>query len=261
MKPKILILTLLAVITGLLGAYLVWQRASTPASISKNLVIGTVAGYAPFVSMNAQGILEGFDIDVAHALAQQMNTPVEIRDLGSMTSLFMALEQGTIDMIIWGLSITQDRLKKVAMICYQGETTSSYPLIFWQTIPTGVHSMQDMQGRIVCVEPNSSQDAVLSKYTGIEKFSTERVDDALLNLQYGKAAAAFVEPAIAKKFKARYPEIQILEVPLALEDQVQGIGIAIKQNNTEFINKVQHAVNALKAQGTIDKLVAKWEIE
>lgn len=35
-------------------------------------IVGTAAGYAPFVSINQQGEYEGFDIDVANALAKQM---------------------------------------------------------------------------------------------------------------------------------------------------------------------------------------------
>ena len=60
-------------------------------------VVGTAAGYAPFVSINANGIYEGFDIDFAHALASTMNITLELKDFGSMTSLFLALSTKKID--------------------------------------------------------------------------------------------------------------------------------------------------------------------
>ena len=256
-------LKIIICVTALLamGGSFIWLKKSNLLQKDPNvLIVGTAAGYAPFVSINFQGEYEGFDIEVAHALAKQLGKQLILKDLGSMTSLFTALDQGSIDVIMWGISITPDRLKKVAMINYQGDITRSYPLIFWKVIPAGIQKISDMKGKTVCVEPASSQDAVLSKYAFINKFPTEKVDDALLNIQYGKVDAAFVEPAIAQKFKNKYPEIQILDVPLAPEDQVQGIGIVIKQNNTHLITQVQQAVATLKSTGSIAQLEQKWDI-
>jgi arginine transport system substrate-binding protein len=242
-----------------LGSFLLLKNLRSQRGDS-TFNVGVATGYAPFVSINAQGAYEGFDIDVANALTQKMGKALVLKDLGSMASLFMALNQGDIDAIIWGLSITQDRLKQVAMIRYQGETVTSYPLLFWQKIPAGVASINDMKGMTVCVEPASSQDAVLSRYPFITKKQTEKVDDALFDIQYSKAEAALVEPAIAKKFKNKYPEIQILDVPLAPEDQVQGIGIVIKKENTTLINQVQQAVDQLINTNVIKEYEKKWEL-
>lgn len=244
-------------LAGLIGGYLLLRKNKKDEN---SFIVGTATGYAPFASVNAQGEYEGFDIDVADALAHQMGKTLVIRDLGSMTSLFMALQQGSIDVIIWGLSITQERRNKIAMVRYQGDITKSYPLIFWQTTPADVKSIEDMKNKTVCVEPNSAQDTVLSKYLSIKKMPTEKVDDALLNIQYGKADAALVEPAIAKKFKKKYPHIQELEVPLEQEDQVFGIGIAIKPDNKKLIEQVEAAVQQLQAAGVIQQLENKWDI-
>lgn len=252
------IIITLGVIT--LGGLLILKKVNITQHDPNLFIVGTAAGYAPFVSINPQGEYEGFDIDVAHALAQQMGKKLILKDLGSMTSLFTALEQESIDVIIWGISITQDRLKKVAMIRYAGETTTAYQLIFWKTIPEKIQSISDMVGKTVCVEPTSAQDTVLTKYSFINKLPTEKVDDALLNIQYGKADAAFVEPAIAKKFKNKYPEIQILDIPLDSEDQVMGMGVVLKYNNAELTKQVEQAINLLKSQGTIRGLEEKWEI-
>ncbi len=251
---------LIAAVITLAGCYGIYTQLLTTDADNNIFVVGTVPDYAPFVSVNAQGEYEGFDIDVAKNIAQKLGKKLVLKDLGSMAPLFIALDQGSIDAIIWGLSITQSRLDKVAMIRYQGETVTSYPLIFWKEIPAGINGIQDMQGMTVCVEPASSQDTALSSYPFIIKKSTERVDDALLNIQYGKADAALVEPAIARKFQAKYPEIQILDMPLAPQDQVLGMGIAIKKENVSLIEQVQTAVDALQKEGVINILEKKWKI-
>lgn len=245
---------------SLIGSYLLFKKATLPSSQGDVFVVGTVGNYAPFVSVNAQGDYEGFDIDVANALAQQMGKTLVLKDLGSMAPLFIALEQGSIDAIIWGLSITKARLEKVAMVRYQGDDVNAYSLLFWKEIPQGITSIADMNGMTICVEPASSQEAVLNTYPNITKLSTERVDDALLMIQYGKAQAALVEPAIAAKFKNRFPETKILEVPLAEEFQVMGTGIAIKKENKKLIQQITDAIAQLQNQGMLRAFELKWGI-
>lgn len=254
---KIIIIALLIIF--IISIYIFFKKI-THEEKNNTFRIGTSADYAPWVSVSEQGEYEGFDIDVINEVAKKINKKLIIQDLGSMSALFLALEQGKIDVIIWGISITQDRLKQLAMVRYQGDTITSFPLIFWQKIPTNIKSINDMKDMTVCVEPSSSQDTVLSKYDFINKKFTEKVDDALLNIQYGKADAALVEPAIAKKFKNKYPEIQMLDVPLAIENQVYGVGICIKKNNTELINQIQQAINDLNKEGFIKKFESKWDI-
>ena len=251
------IVGILLVLVGVI-AYFATQRNSSRDE--SQLIVGIAAGYAPFVSINQLGEYEGFDIDVAHALADTLGKKLVLKDLGSMTSLFMALDQNKIDVIAWGLSITQERLEKVVMIHYQGAITNSYPLIFWKQIPEGITTLEDMRNKTICVEPTSAQDTVLHKYPAINKLSTEKVDDALLNIQYGKADAAFVEPAIAKKFKNKYEEIQIVDMPLDAHDHAQGVGLVVKQTNVALTNQLESAVATLKSTGVIEQLEKKWDI-
>ena len=248
-----------ALLLAMAGGYLIFKSADLRDD--NQLVVGMATGYAPFVSVNPQGEYEGFDIDFAQALAKQLGKQLVLQDLGAMSGLFTALNQGKIDAVIWGMSITSERLQKVAMVHYQGASTRAYPLIFWQTIPAGVSMIADLQGATVCVEPNSAQEVVLDRYPAINKLPVEKVDDALLNIQYGKAVAALVEPAIAKKFKNKYPQIQILDVPLTPTEQEQGMGIVIKPDNLKLIAQVQQAVQVLKANGVIAQLAQKWDLE
>lgn len=243
----------------LLGSMRWYQKFSAgQKSEQATLIVGTASGYAPFVSVDGNGRYEGFDIDVAHALAKQMGKQLVIKDLGSMVALFTALEQGSIDLIMWGISITKPRLEKVAMVHYQGQTVDNRVLLFWNQVPTGVATLSDMKGKTVCVEPLSSEEAILDQYEGIQHVAVDKIDDALLNIQYGKCDAAFVEPTIARKFAQKYSEIKQLVVALEPDQYVQGNGIVIKQGNAELIESVHSAVDVLKTSGIIAQLEAKW---
>ncbi len=243
-----------------LSAVLLWQRL-TVVDESDVLTVGIAAGYAPWVSMNEQGEYAGFDIDVIKAVAKLMNKKLKLEDLGSMTSLLMALDQGSIDAVIWGMSMTKERRARYTMIHYQGEAITTYPLLFWKTIPKGVTRLEDMKGKVVCVEPSSAQFTILKKYDGIEQMPTERVDDALLALQYGKADAAFVEQAIAQKFMRKNPELKKIDIPLAQSDQELGVGIMLQKAKKELAEKMTAAVELLKKSGTIQAYEKKWGLE
>jgi len=257
---KVIKYLLLVIVCILAGSFYFFSTKSKSKKDGTTLVVGTAAGYAPWVSINAQGDYEGFDIDVINAVANTMNKKLVLQDLGSMSALLMALDQNKIDAIIWGMSITQDRLERMAMVRYQGDTVKSFPLLFWGKIPNNIITINDMKNMTVCVEPSSSQDTVLSNYPFINTMPVEKIDDALLNIQYGKADAAFVEPAIAKKFKNKYPEIQSLDVPLAPENQEFGVGICIRPADKELIKGVQNAVDALLQNNVIQEFEAKWDI-
>lgn len=257
MNKKIVSLALMVGIVSLF--YRAYNRQESQKD--QPLIIGIAAGYAPYISINEQGQYEGFDIDIADALATTLNKKIELKDLGSMAPLMIALEQGSIDMIIWGLTITQERLQKLAMVHYQGQNKTTNPLAFWKTIPDNFKTLDDAKDLIISVEPTSFQADILANYPEIITLATEKVDDALLNIQYGKSAAALLDPEIAKKFKAKYPEIQIVNVPLKESEQALGIGIAIKKNNEKLINEVSRAIDKLKQNGLLKELEMKWNIQ
>lgn len=245
-----------------LGSMYIYRTSPTSMQgDSQSLTVGIAAGYAPYISINGQGDYEGFDIDVAQALAAKLNKKLILKDVGSMAPLMIALDQGSVDIAMWGLTITKDRLHKLAMVHYQGAEKKSNPMVFWQNIPNNIQTLDDMKGMTVCIEPTSFQSDVIARYPDIRLLPTEKVDDALLNIRYGKADAAFIDPEIAKKFKAKYPEIQIMDMPLADDEQALGIGIAIKQDNGAMIKKITGAIELLKAEGTMNMLEKKWSMQ
>lgn len=256
-KTKLYLVVVL--ISSIFMGYFICTNYCTEADCDA-FVVGMAAGYAPFVSINAEGEYEGFDIDVAHALADRMCKKLILKDLGSMPSLLIALQQGSIDAIIWGMSITKERLKKFSMVHYQGNPQTVQPVLFWEKIPDGIQSLADLNNMTVCVEPSSSQSALVERYKNITVLPVERVDDALLHLRYGRAVAAVVEPAVAKKFQARCPEIKVIEHSLLPEDHVMGTGIMMNRENTELVSLVQKEVDALKAIGFFNECERKWGI-
>lgn len=222
-------------------------------------VVGTTSGYAPYVSLNLQGDYEGFDIDVAKEIAKKLKRRLVIKDFGSMPGLMLGLKQGKADALIWAISITEERKKAMDMIYYQGEKESELTLVFWKKIPEGIRSFADLaEGLALSVEAGSFQESVLKKYPTINLKNLSLISDAILALKYGKVAAASIDHSLFATLKKQYPELEKLNVPLALEDCSQGMGVCISRSRPELTAQVEKAVAELRAEGTMGNLEKKW---
>ena len=243
-------------ILAFFAACLAWMPLS-----AKDFVVGTATGYAPFVSLDEKGNYVGFDIDIAKELSKKLNRNLVIKDLGSVPSLFLALKQNKIDVIIWAISITQERQKQMDMVYYQGQKVTSLPLLFWKKIPDGVVKVEDISPKqIICVEAGSFQESVLQKVPGINLKQVDKVMDAVLEIKYGKAQATMIDPGLVFTICQQFPEIQLLNIPLPPSEQSLGNGICINKDNQLLSQQVQQAVAELQSEGTIGALEKQYNL-
>lgn len=227
-------------------------------AVQEPLVVGTTSGYAPYVSINLQGKYEGFDIDLAEQLAARLNRKLVIKDCGSMPGLMLALKQGKVDVLIWAVSITEERLKSLEMVYYQGEQVTKLPIFFWKEIPEGIKSLEDLKG--VCVEGGSFQEDVLKGVSGLELRFVDKIDDAIMAVKYGKSTAGTIDTSLLPRIKAQYPDIKVLELPIPGDKQSLGNGICISKNRQELTAQVKQAVKELTNEGKVAELEKKWKM-
>jgi len=232
----------------LLLCCMVMAACSTQKTDSK-LVMGTEATFPPYMSVNAKGELEGFDVDVAQALGQKLGKEIVFKDLG-FDALILALKKGKVDGIIGGISISPSRLKEIAMLPYQGDPVTSYSLLSWK-------KKGDPSGLTV-VQAGTIQEAYLLEKGMPTKSLPGNGVDLVMELKYGKADNALIEPKVAAPLVARFDELQEEPILLAEEDWVLGNGIGIRKENTALIEAISVALEELKAEGRLDELNQKW---
>ena len=77
------------------------------------LVIGTEPEFPPFESKDENGNYVGFDMDMARELAKDLGVKLRIEEM-SWDSLPAALSTGKIDLIVSGMTITEERAESRA---------------------------------------------------------------------------------------------------------------------------------------------------
>lgn len=255
------IFTCIALTVSLFSAACV--HAAEPKKEAEKFVVGMTSGYAPYVSLNAKGEYEGFDIDVANLIAQKINRKLVLQDLGTMPSLIMALKTKKINSIIWAVSITEARKKEMDMIYYQGEKTTEIPFIFWKEVPKEVVKIDDMvklaKGSIG-VEAGSYQDAVLQQYPDLKVKFLDKITDGIMEVKYGKSFATVVDYSLLPRIQEQYPEIKVLHLPLPPSQQSLGYGICINKDDQKLSQEVNKAVEELRAEGKLAELEQKWNL-
>lgn len=237
--------------------------AKTAPLVKEPLIIGTTSGYAPYVSLSTEGKYEGFDIDVAELLGQKLSRKVIIKDCGSMPSLMLALKQKKIDLLIWAVSITEERMKTINMVYYQGEQTTTLPILFWKTIPEGIQTLNDLTQdpkRSISIESGSFQESILKGYSNAVLKYVDKIDDVIMELKYGKSLCGTLDSSLLPRLLAKHPELKVLNLPIPEDKQSLGNGICIRKDNPELTAQIKQAISELIEEGKIEELKKKWNL-
>ena len=228
---------------------------SNNAPDPKMLVLGTDPTYPPYESISADGQCEGFDIDVAKAIAKKLNKTLVIKQFG-FTALILALKQNKVDLVLAGMSITPSRTKEIDMLPYQGEPLTSLYLAFWGEKPSRAPSLTDLD--TIAVMIGTFEENHLRKTPQITCKSLENTTEILLDLQYKKSEAPLFEPKVAMLLQKKFPELQLIEVPLEEKDWSIGKGIGMNKTNSLLIEQVRLSLEELREDGTLQQLEQKW---
>lgn len=224
--------------------------------------IGTNANFPPYESMDKNGQVVGFDVDVGRAIGKILGREVVFKEF-DFDALILALNKGQIDVIMSGMSITESRQKEIAMVPYQGEPLTDLSLLFWEVIPENVTTFADVKR--VALEKNLAVTVQAGHF--LEEFlKGESIPlkplvgppEQILDIKYRKSFAAAVDTTVGKKLSSEHAGLKNLVLPLPKEKWDLGNGIGIKKSRTELIADISRAVDELKKNGTLDQLKQKW---
>jgi polar amino acid transport system substrate-binding protein len=263
---KVLLATILALIFFAGCAQMQQSTSGTSASpvldriqSRGELVVGTMGNMPPLNMTSKDGEIFGLEPDLARLLAEAMDVKVKFVTK-PFNELLPALQNGEVDMVLSGMTITPERNRKVAFIGPYFISGKAF-LTKEKTIAYAdeAEDVNNPNTKIVALKGSTSQafaEAFLDKAT---LFTTGTYDEAVDMVLQDKAHAMIADYPICIVSVFRYPEAGLLSVVTQLT--YEPIGIAIPANDPLLMNWTRNALDNIEGGGILDELKLKWFAE
>ena len=121
-----------------------------------------------------------------------------------------------------------------------------------------VFSVDDLSGKKIGVQLGTTGDTLVSDYeedgsgTVVERYN--KGNDAILALKQGKIDAVVIDVQPAQSFVKTNSELMILDEEFVTEDYA----MCISKNKPELKASINEALNVIKANGTLDKIIDNY---
>ncbi len=219
------------------------------------LIMSTNAAFPPYEMTNDAGEFEGIDIEIAQAIADKLGLELRIDDM-DFDSALLAAQTGKSDMVMAGVSVTEDRL--VNLDFSESYATGIQVVIVPED--SDIESIDDLTGKMIGVQRGTTGDLYCSDTVENGGFGAENVtpyDNGLIavqNLINGQVDCVVIDNAPAQEFVAANPGLKILDTEYVNEDYA----IGVKKGNTQMLDAINGALAELKADGTIQSIIDKY---
>ncbi len=241
------------------AAALVLSVGAASAQDKMQLKIGTEGAYPPFNNLTSDGKLEGFDIDIARALCEEMNAECEFVTQ-DWDGIIPALQAGKFDAIIASMSITPERMEKVD---FTNKYYNTPPAIAApkDTDIAGV-TKEDLAGKTVGVQGSTTHFNYSEQtYTDSEIRAYPTAQEYQLDLANGRLDAVNDDVSVLQEWLDS-PEGECCKLvgtvtPVA-EIHGPGAGIAVRKGETELVEKFNAAIDAIRASGKYKEINDKY---
>lgn len=233
------------------------EEAST-AEAEFTVNVGTNAEFPPFEYIGDDGEPDGFDMAVIKAIGEAEGFDVKITNM-EFKSLIASLSTGSLDAVIAGMTVTEERQQSVDF------SDSYYTATQCIVIPkdSDITSLADLNGKKVAVQegttgdilctPAEDNDVITDENTEVQRF--KKGTDAVVALNNGGVDAVVIDKNPAENFVANNADtLTMIEDDTSTEEYA----IAVGKGNTELLEKINSGLAKIKEDGTFDALVAEY---
>lgn len=223
-------------------------------------VITTAGGY-PFNAINAESEeFEGFMIDIIHELAKRSGIETELVT-GEWNSLIPSLQSEKADVIVDGMYITDERKEVINFT----EPVFGYGEgLIVQEGDTSIQTLEDLEGKSVGVQMGTSYKDMLEEKSGTLNYEVKTYNtqaDMLKDIENGRIDAALSDSPTFSYLLSKNPDMKFEIVENYKPSLAGEIGIGISKEQPELLEKLNTALEEIKADGTLKEIYAKWGVD
>ena len=249
---------------------------------SKSIRIGTEGAYPPWNNLNSAGELEGAEIDFGNEACKRMNVECEwvTQD---WDGIIPSLLNGKYDIIVAGMSITEERKEKVNFTNGYMTDGARFAVLKDSGLANlKVAGMEKvnlnnaggkeqaaigqliaaMNGKTVCVQSSTIHQNFLEKHMAgaVEIRLYQAVDDHNLDLAAGRCDAILADVGAIIDFIDTDGGVDVAFTGPTFSGGVfgDGVGGAVRKDDTEILDMWNKVIAEMGADGTTSEITKKW---
>lgn len=230
-----------------------------PADIPGKIQFLATDGYPPFVYRDAEDRLTGFNVDLARAICQELDTSCSLR-IKDFSGLLPALEEGEGDAIISGLARTEDLVERLSFSDDYLKLPARFVVRAGQEKTFGADTIA---GTRISVEAGSRHeafaarfwpDALLEPFQTVEAARTALIDGTV-DAHFGDGLPlSFWLNSTAAAGCCRFAGGPWLE-PGYFDE---GLSIAMRKDDASTREAINYALRRLQQTGTYRELYLRY---
>ncbi|SFU10270.1 amino acid ABC transporter substrate-binding protein, PAAT family [Pseudovibrio denitrificans] len=234
---------------------------------TKVIRVATNSGYPPASYLNADGVFEGYDIDVSKEVAKRMGAKAEFLN-PAWEAITSGKWGGRWEMSIGSMTPTPARAKVLDFPAVYYYT----PAAFYVHKDSSYETLSELNGKRIGASTGSTFEYYLQHELELDQAYSPAFEFAVkpgevrtyeadsnvlddLRLGDGKRLDAGITsvPTILEAIKANYP-IRILGEAVFFEP----LAVVTSRDDPEFSKKVGEIIEEMRADGTLVELSKKW---
>lgn len=228
------------------------------ASAAENLRLGTEGAYPPFNSVDSDGQLHGFDIDIGDEICRRLDISCTWVT-SDWEGIIPGLEARRYDAIVASMSITAPRAEKVDFSKPYYAVNKRF-LVCGDTSLAGVEpdDMADLRIGTQAASTNAGYLEDLYPESELRLYPT--MEEAYDDLKSGRLDAVLSNIDAQQDWMQREGQGCRNIGPLVVSETYFGVGkgIAVRKGETELIKRINTALDAMFADGTYDAINARY---
>ena len=225
------------------------------------LVMGTCADYPPYEThaiIDGKDEIVGFDIEIGKEIAKALGVELKIEDM-DFDALLVSLNSDKVDMVIAGMSATEERAKAVdfSMIYYNPQQK----IVVRQENLDTLTSLEAFNGKTIGVQKGTIQEEFADKnMAGANKIALGKIPALIMELKSGKSDGIVLEEPVAAAYVSQNDDLALAEIEVEIKTD-NGSSVAIKKGESEFLAVIDQTIKTLIEEKKIDAMVVeanKW---
>jgi lysine-arginine-ornithine-binding protein len=252
--PVVKMLSVLGLAAGLLSG-------AAEAKDWKTVRIGMDATYPPFESVDSKGDIVGWEVEYGKALCDKMKVTCTFQNQ-DWDGIIPSLLAGKFDVILSSMNETPARAQKVL-----------FSDVYYATPPVFIGPASDksndvspaaLKGKTIGCQSSTVFANYLSKYYKDSEIKLyPGGDEAQLELKNGRLDFAVNDSIVADSFIEKSGDgccriVSTIDRKKDPEIFGPGVGAAFRKDDTDLAAMFNKAIAEVKADGTFDKLAAKY---